>query len=226
MGDDVSLAAFGLKSRLSGELNIKNNPQGVLIVGNVSLLDGTYRSFGQDLIIRKGEILFNGPADQPYLQVEAIRNPERIEGDIVAGIRLSGPADDPVADIFMDPAGSQANALSYLLRGRALDAGAGDANMTSMLIGIGLAQSGKLVGEIGQAFGVEDLTLDTAGAGDEQKVEVSGYILPDLEVKYGVGIFDAIGVFTVRYRLMKDLYLEAVSGVDQAVDVLYQFEIK
>ena len=226
LGDDVSLAAFGLKSRLSGELNIKNNPQGVLIVGNVSLLDGTYRSFGQDLIIRKGEILFNGPADQPYLQVEAIRNPERIEGDVVAGIRLSGPADDPVADIFMDPAGSQANALSYLLRGRALDAGAGDANMTSMLIGIGLAQSGKLVGEIGQAFGVEDLTLDTAGAGDEQKVEVSGYILPDLEVKYGVGIFDAIGVFTVRYRLMKDLYLEAVSGVDQAVDVLYQFEIR
>ncbi|MPY00492.1 translocation/assembly module TamB domain-containing protein [Salinivibrio sp. VYel4] len=226
LGEDVQLAAFGLKSRLAGELNIKNNQQGALIVGNVSLLDGTYRSFGQDLLIKKGEILFNGPADQPYLQVEAIRNPERIEGDVTAGIRLTGPADDPVADVFMDPAGSQANALSYLLRGRALDAGAGDANMTSMLIGLGLAQSGKLVGEIGQAFGVEDLTLDTSGAGDEQKVEVSGYILPDLEVKYGVGIFDAIGVFTVRYRLMQDLYLEAVSGVDQAVDLLYQFEIK
>ncbi|SIO27050.1 translocation/assembly module TamB domain-containing protein [Salinivibrio sp. ES.052] len=226
LGDEVRLAAFGLKSRLAGELNIKNNRKGALIVGNVSLLEGTYRSFGQDLIIRKGEILFNGPADQPYLQVEAIRNPARMEGDVIAGIRLSGPADDPVADIFMDPAGSQANALSYLLRGRALDAGAGDANMTSMLIGIGLAQSGKLVGEIGQAFGVDDLTVDTAGAGDEQKVEVSGYILPDLEVKYGVGIFDAIGVFTVRYRLMKDLYVEAVSGVDQAVDLLYQFEIK
>ncbi|OOF28076.1 autotransporter assembly complex protein TamB [Salinivibrio sp. IB872] len=226
LGDEVRLAAFGLKSRLAGELNIKNNRKGALIVGNVSLLEGTYRSFGQDLIIRKGEILFNGPADQPYLQVEAIRNPERTEGDVVAGIRLTGPADEPVATVFMDPAGSQANALSYLLRGRALDAGAGDANMTSMLIGLGLAQSGKLVGEIGQAFGVEDLTLDTSGAGDEQKVEVSGYILPDLEVKYGVGIFDAIGVFTVRYRLMKDLYLEAVSGVDQAVDLLYQFEIK
>ncbi|OOF30680.1 translocation/assembly module TamB domain-containing protein [Salinivibrio proteolyticus] len=226
LGDEVRLAAFGLKSRLAGELNIKNNRKGALIVGNVSLLEGTYRSFGQDLIIRKGEILFNGPADQPYLQVEAIRNPERTEGDVIAGIRLTGPADEPVATVFMDPAGSQANALSYLLRGRALDAGAGDANMTSMLIGLGLAQSGKLVGEIGQAFGVEDLTLDTSGAGDEQKVEVSGYILPDLEVKYGVGIFDAIGVFTVRYRLMKDLYLEAVSGVDQAVDLLYQFEIK
>ncbi|WP_131825449.1 translocation/assembly module TamB domain-containing protein, partial [Salinivibrio kushneri] len=49
---------------------------------------------------------------------------------------------------------------------------------------------------------------------------------PDLEVKYGVGIFDAIGVFTVRYRLMQDLYLEAVSGVAQAVDLLYQFEVK
>ncbi|MDP2556326.1 translocation/assembly module TamB domain-containing protein [Photobacterium damselae subsp. piscicida] len=47
---------------------------------------------------------------------------------------------------------------------------------------------------------------------------------PGLQVKYGVGIFNSIGEFTVRYRLMKDLYVEAVSGLDSAVDVLYQFE--
>jgi autotransporter translocation and assembly factor TamB len=28
----------------------------------------------------------------------------------------------------------------------------------------------------------------------------------------------------LRYRLMPKLYLEAVSGVDQALDLLYQFE--
>ena len=34
------------------------------------------------------------------------------------------------------------------------------------------------------------------------------------------------GEFTVRYRLMQDLYVEAVSGVDSAVDLLYQFEFE
>lgn len=53
---------------------------------------------------------------------------------------------------------------------------------------------------------------------------VSGYVLPCLQVKYGVGIFDSIATLTLRYRLMPKLYLEAVSGVDQALDLLYQFE--
>ena len=47
-----------------------------------------------------------------------------------------------------------------------------------------------------------------------------------LQVKYGVGIFNSLGEFTVRYRLMQDLYVEAVSGLDSAVDLLYQFEFE
>ena len=69
------------------------------------------------------------------------------------------------------------------------------------------------------------MKLDTAGSGDESQVTVSGYIRPGLQVKYGVGIFNSVGEFTVRYRLMTDLYVEAVSGLDSAVDLLYQFEL-
>ena len=46
-----------------------------------------------------------------------------------------------------------------------------------------------MVGEIGAAFGVQDLQLDTKGAGDESQVTVSGYIMPGLQVKLWVGIF-------------------------------------
>ena len=35
--------------------------------------------------------------------------------------------------------------------------------MCRMLIGLSLAKSGRVVGEIGEAFGVQDLQLDTAG---------------------------------------------------------------
>lgn len=228
IGDDVRLSAFGLKSELIGELNVRQQDKGPMVYGEVNLQKGTYRSFGQELLIRKGQILFNGPADQPYLAIEAIRDPDNVEDDVIAGIRVNGPADEPSVEIFSDPAMAQQNALSYLLRGKNLDSESGNSGdaMTTALISMGLARSGKLVGDVGEAFGVKDLALDTTGSGQDSQVTISGYIAPGLQVKYGVGIFDSIGEFTVRYRLMKDLYVEVVSGLDSAADLLYQFEIE
>jgi len=96
--------------------------------------------------------------------------------------------------------------------------------MAALLISLGVSKSGKLLGSIGETFGVSDLALDTQGVGDQYQVVVSGKITNDLQVKYGVGIFNSLATLTLRYRLMPKLYLEAVSGVDQALDLLYQFE--
>ena len=40
---------------------------------------------------------------------------------MIAGVRVTGSADEPKAEIFSDPAMSQQEALSYLLRGQGLD---------------------------------------------------------------------------------------------------------
>ena len=73
---------------------------------------------------------------------------------------------------------SQQAALSYLLRGQGLESDQSDsAAMTSMLIGLGVAQSGQIVGKIGETFG-GNLALDTEGVGDSSQVVVSGYVLP------------------------------------------------
>ncbi|MEG2115821.1 MAG: translocation/assembly module TamB domain-containing protein, partial [Hafnia sp.] len=176
---------------------------------------------------RKGELIFSGPPEQPLLNIEAIRNPDATEDDVTAGVRVTGLADQPKLEVFSDPAMSQQMALSYLLRGQGLESSGTDSNaMTSMLIGMGVAQSGKLVGKIGETFGVSNLSLDAQGVGDSSQVVVSGYVLPGLQVKYGVGIFDSLATLTLRYRLMPKLYLEAVSGLDQALDLLYQFEFE
>ena len=199
-----------------------------MIYGEVNIAKGSYyRALGQELSIRKGQILFNGPAEQPYLSIEAIRDPDNVEDDVIAGVRVTGPADKPEVNIFSDPAMPQQNALSYILTGKNLDAeSSGDSSsaMTTALIGMGLAQSGQLVGDVGEAVGVKDLSLSTSGAGDDSQVTISGYIAPGLQVKYGVGIFNQVDEFTLRYKLMRNLYVEAVSGLDQAVDLLYQFE--
>jgi translocation and assembly module TamB len=224
IGDDFRLTAFGLRGSLVGDLMVTQKDQAPFITGEVNIVDGAYRALGQDLVISEGKVLFNGPADQPYLAITAIRNPDNTEDDVTAGVRVSGPADEPEVTVFSDPAMPQANALSYVLRGQDLDSESSGDAMTTALIGLSLARSGKVVGEIGEAFGVQDLQLDTEGSGDDSQVTVSGYILPGLQVKYGVGIFESIGEFTVRYRLAKDLYVEAISGADNAVDFLYQFQ--
>ena len=225
VGNNVRLDAFGLKARLTGDLKVAQDKQGLGLNGQINIPEGRFHAYGQDLIVRKGELLFSGPPDQPLLNIEAIRNPDSTENDVIAGVRVTGSADQPKAEVFSDPAMSQQEALSYLVRGQGLDSGQSDsAAMTSMLIGMGVAQSGQVVGKIGEPFGVSNLALDTQGVGDSSQVVVSGYVLPGLQVKYGVGIFDSLATLTLRYRLMPKLYLEAVSGVDQALDLLYQFE--
>lgn len=224
LGDNVRLAAFGLKTRLEGELRVRQNGKQPTVHGQVNLQNGTFRAYGQDLQLRKGRLNFNGPADEPLMAIEAIRNPEKTEDGVIAGLRVNGLADSPVVEVFSTPAKPQANALAYLLMGRDLNSNSSDKSMTTSLIGIGIASSGKLVGQLGEVFGLKELSLDTAGSGTDSKVTVSGYLSPKLQVKYGVGIFNPFGEFTLRYRLMKKLYVEAVKSINTSVDLLYKVE--
>lgn len=224
IGNDVHLDAYGLKASLEGDLKLVQDKYGLGLNGQINIPFGHFRAYGQDLIVRKGQLHFSGSPDQPYLNLEAIRNPEATENKVTVGLRVMGLVDGPKVDIFSEPTLSQQEALSYLLRGQALNFD-GDSNaLTSALIGLGVAQSGHIMGKIGETFGISHLALDTTGVGNNQQVQLSGYVLPRLQVKYGIGIFDSLAILTLRYRLMPKLYLEAVSGANQALDMLYQFE--
>ncbi len=44
-----------------------------------------------------------------------------------------------------------------------------------------------------------NLALDTQKGWAIRRVVVSGYVLPGLQVKYGVGIFDSLATLALRY---------------------------
>lgn len=228
IGDDVNLNAYGLKANLDGTIAVRQGKQGLGLYGQVNLTKGRYASFGQDLIIRKGQISFAGLPSQPNLNIEAIRNPEAMEdSSIIAGVKVYGLADRPEVKVFSEPAMSQNDALSYVLTGRSLDSsGDGNANnsMAAAVIGLSLSKSSKLVGKVGNAFGLNDLNVTTAGIGDNTKVEVSASLTPKFRVKYGVGLFAPLTELTLRYNLAPKLYLQWVSSVNQAVDLMYRFD--
>ena len=224
-GRDVHLSAYGLNSYIGGAFDVRQRQNAIQLFGTVTLNDGRYKSFGQDLLIQKGEVTFTGPAALPRLDIVAIRNPDSIEDNVTAGVKVTGTAQSPNVQVFSNPAMNETSALSYLLQGHGSDSGGNDNALTSALIGLSIAQSGSTVGAIGETFGIKDLSLDTAGTGDSSKVVVSGYVMPRLKVSYGVGVFSPIAELTLRYRLLQSVYLQGVSGASQALDLIYIFSL-
>ena len=116
VGDDVRVDAMGLKARLTGKLHVEQMQNTLGLNGQITVPFGQFRAYGQDLIVRKGEFLFSGPISNPLLTIEAVRNPERTADDVVAGVRVTGTVQRPKAVIFSEPALSEQEAFSYLIR--------------------------------------------------------------------------------------------------------------
>ncbi|MDN3518620.1 translocation/assembly module TamB domain-containing protein [Aquisalimonas lutea] len=225
LGDDVNISGYGITGRLVGDLRLEQLgsevPQGN---GEIRIEDGEYRAYGQRLQIREGQMIFAGPLDRPQLYVEAVRRIER--DDVTAGLRLEGNPEEPRVSLFSEPAMAEETILSYIILGRPPgESGPGGGTMMARAaVALGVAGGGGYATVIADELGVEDFTLDTAGDGEDTRVEVGGYINPNLYLGYGVGVFTPVSTLTLRYRLASNLYLEAVTGLESAVDLLYRFD--
>ena len=227
--NEVKLDAFGLTTDLRGTMQLESSKLGMVANGDVQLINGRYRAYGQNLLIREGDIAFNGPLDSPYLNIEAVRDPKLTADDVVAGIRVSGVAENPKVEVFSEPSMEQQQSLSYMLTGRGLGQSSGDSQdiiLTNMLLGFGLGQSENMVTNIGQKLGFKDVALDTSGQGDGTQLSVSGYVAPGVQLRYGIGVFDSVSEVAIRYELLPQLYIEAVNGVGTAIDIYYSFSIE
>ncbi|MFJ4052606.1 translocation/assembly module TamB domain-containing protein [Pseudomonas sp. NPDC089743] len=214
--DKLSFSGFGLTANLLGHVHIGDNMD---TRGELSLADGRYRAYGQRLTIRRARLLFAGPIDQPYLDIEAIRQVD----DVIAGIRLSGSAEQPTTQVFSEPAMSQEQALSYLVLGRPLGTSGEDNNMLAeAALGLGLAGSAGVTGSIASSLGIDDFQLDTEGSGNTTSVVASGNLTEKLSLRYGVGVFEPANTIALRYKLSKRVYLEAASGLASSLDIFYK----
>lgn len=214
--DKLSFAGFGLTANVQGHVHIGDNMD---TRGELWLNDGRYRAYGQRLSVRRARLLFAGPIDQPYLDIEAIRKTD----DIIAGIRLSGSAEQPTTQIFSEPAMSQEQALSYLVLGRPLSSNGEDNNMLAQAaLGLGLMGSSGVTSGIAKNLGIQDFQLDTQGSGDATSVVASGNISEKLSLRYGVGVFEPANTIALRYKLSKKVYLEAAGGVASSLDIFYK----
>ncbi|MGS2720864.1 autotransporter assembly complex protein TamB [Paraglaciecola aestuariivivens] len=226
--NQVKLDAFGLTTDLQGQLRLQNNKDEVFGSGEVQLVNGKYRAYGQSLLIREGDILFTNTLDRPFINIEAVRDPALTQDGVVAGVKVEGVAQNPNISVFSEPVMEQQQALSYILTGRGLGVGSGDSQdtmLTNALLSLGLGKSENLISKVGNKLGFEDVNLDTTGQGQNTQLSLTGTIAPGVQLRYGVGVFDSVSEVAIRYQLLPKLYLEAVSGVSNAIDIYYQFSL-
>lgn len=225
LGQQVRLRGMGLDTRLEGALAIVRDADEGLLRGRgeIRTVDGRYKAYGQDLEITEGRIRFRGALDRPDMNLTAIRRIE--DEDVQVGIRVRGDLREPQTSVFSRPAMEETIALYYLLTGhRPDDVGNTDFAVTGMLMQLGLAGASRVTGAVASRFGIQDFQVGARQVEGGTEVQLSGYLSPDLYLRYGVSTFDRINTVRLRYRLRGSFYLEAISGIENAIDFLYSFE--
>ncbi len=231
LGEAVDLNGFGVIGQLDGALRLQQQgKRGLQATGELSLADGArYDAYGQKLQIRRGRLLFAGSLTQPGVDVEAIRE---VDSKVV-GLRVSGRANAPEVSFFSDSGLNQEEILSYLILGQPLykdgQLNTGEGNSTNLALASAAIKLGSkgggqtLASEIGGLFGFQDVNLGAEGTGDDTQVTVSGYLNPKLFLSYGVGVFTPVNTVKLRYTINRKLYLQAVSSLENAIDLFYSF---
>jgi len=223
----IELNAFGLKGQPYGSLLLVENPGNTTTQGTGELdiaKGGTFQAYGQDLTIERGRLIFGGPIDDPGLDIRASRLSD--DGTVTAGIEAKGTLEEPQISVWSTPTMGQSDALAYLLLGHGLNRanqqeGNRVANAASSL---GLAGAGLLAKSIGARFGLEEASIETKGNLNQASLMLGKYLAPHLYVMYGIGLFQPITTFRVRYIVSSKWTLQAESSTETGADVLYTLE--
>lgn len=224
LGDKVRFKGFGLTTRLEGSLGLQLQPGYSDAVGNVDLLDGRYKAWGQDLRIEQGRLLFAGPVDNPGVDLRALRLSN--DGKVKAYLEVSGSLRKPVTRVRTEPPTSDTDALSYLLNGSAMGKSDGldQAQLLQAAGSLGLEKTLPALRAIQAESGLDELGLNTDAGLSGSALVAGKYLTPDLYVRYIQGLFDPSAVLSLRYRLSDRASVETRSGTTQSVELIYTLE--
>jgi translocation and assembly module TamB len=220
LGSQLRLRGRGIETGLRGELRL-TAPGGRLAVdGTVRATDGTYAAYGQKLTIDRGLITFNGPADNPRLNIEATRP----NTDIRVGVQVTGTAQNPRIRLFSEPEVSEIDKLSWLALGRASD-GLGSAD-TALLQTAALAllagEGDGITDQFTRAIGLDELTLrQTDGEVRETVISLGKQLSRRWYVGYERGLNATEGSWQLIYRIARRFTLRAQSGFENSLDLIW-----
>lgn len=224
LGRDVDVAVMGLKAEPKGSVLVIQRPGAVTrATGQVEVSGGTFKAYGQDLTIERGRLIFSGPVSNPGVNLRAFR---KADDGTIAGIEARGSLQKPEVTLWSTPTMTQTEQLSYLLMGRPLnrvEPQEGD-RLANAATSLGIRGGNMLAKNLAARFGLEEARIETDGSLDEASLVVSKYLSPKLYVSFGMGLFEPVNTFRIRYLLSDKWSLQAESGAGTSADALYTVE--
>jgi autotransporter translocation and assembly factor TamB len=223
----LKISGSTINVTLGGDLRLQQQPGRPLqLFGQLNTIGGEVRAYQQSLVVRRGTLSFSGPPANPNIDVRAER---QIAGsDVSVGMRVQGPLEeDLLLDIYSIPVMSQADAISYLVRGRPADTGAGaDGTALALSLASGVVNRSSLVSELNRIPGISRVEFGAQEIEDDTAATVSGYVGSRIYLSYGFGLYEPVNVLTARLYLNARLWFEVVSSLENSADLYYSFDIK
>ena len=225
LGRDFALQGFGITTRLEGELQVRGSSVASApprITGEVRTVQGRYRAWGQALNVETGIARFNGPYNNPSLEILAIRPNIAVR----AGVKVTGSAQAPRVRLFSDPDLPDAEILSWVVVGRSTAGGGAEAALLQQAALALLGGQGGGTGSIAQRLGVDEIGFKGPGNGNGEDaggaaITLGKRLSSKLYVTYEQSLSGAMGAIYIFYDLTKRLTLRGQTGSQSAVDIIY-----
>ncbi|MCL2875978.1 MAG: translocation/assembly module TamB domain-containing protein [Betaproteobacteria bacterium] len=247
LGRALYLSAYGLDTRLMGKLDVGLHPfESVRVMGVIRTIGGTWRGYGQHLKIERGAITFQGDAVNPAINITAMRRGLEVE----AGVMITGDARRPQVKLVSEPAVPEHEKLSWLILGRAPDAGGSDMALllpaAQALFG---STGGGMTENIGSKLGFDTFTIgqgelnsmrrnatskvvgggsriDAGPTTESEVITVGKRLTNDLSLSFEQSLGGAESLVKLTYNISRELSLIARGGTDNALDLYYTYVLR
>jgi translocation and assembly module TamB len=224
LGDDLQVRGFGLEGKIKGKLQVETTKDGELrAYGRIETLNATFYAYGQSLQVDPGVLIFDGPLDNPSLQITAWRRKQQVE----VGVQVSGNAKSPRVQLVSNPQVPEGEKLSWLVLGRApSDATKGDLGMLQAAAGALLANNEgvPLDRRVARTFGLDEISLRGTGEAADRVVAVGKRLSDRLYISYEQGLgATASQLVKLDFSLTQRLALRTETGTSTGVGLLYRF---
>ncbi len=224
LGDSFYIRASGLEGRLAGQLRVQNTARNKLqLNGSITAQDTTFKAYGQDLTVKRGIVSFQGPLDNPELNVLALREGLQVE----AGVEIMGSVRHPQVKLVSTPNVPDTEKLSWIVLGRKPDTSGLD--VTTLVSAAGSILGGQtgsgITDQITRTLGVDEITFRQAGVGSSLSGQI-GVVGKRLSSRAYLSYERSLatttmGITKLTYNLTPRITVVTQAGEDNAADLFY-----
>ncbi|MGL4767525.1 MAG: translocation/assembly module TamB domain-containing protein [Formosimonas sp.] len=218
LGNDFRFKGQGADVKLIGSVHLASNQGSPLRTTGVVRVDsGSYKFYGQRLSVERGLITFQGPIDDPALNLFANRS----VGTVEVGVELTGTLADSKARLTSNPEMPDEEKLSWMLFGRPSSTlsttdGSAIAGAAAILLG---SEQGRRISE---KVGIDSFNFGSSDSGLTGTVVGLGKRLNDqFSVAYEQTLSNVAGVLKVTWSLSRNWQLVLRGGSISGADIQY-----